>query len=47
MRGLVVRRFQARLDNAKSVRERTQVEGALICALRALEGKQVNVDEVR
>jgi len=45
-RGLLVRRFQAQLDNAKSPRERSQTEGALHCALRALEGKQMSIDEV-
>lgn len=47
VRGLLVRRFLARLEAAKSLRERNKVEGALLCALRALDGKQVNFDEVR
>lgn len=46
VRGLLMRRFQAHLEAAKSLRERTQAESALLCALRVLDGKQVNLDEV-
>lgn len=47
VRGMLVRRFQARLGDAKSLRERTLTESALLCALRALDGRQVGFDEVR
>ena len=46
VRGLLTRRFQVRLEAAQSPRERTKVESALHCALRALNGKQVNLDEI-
>jgi len=47
VRGLLVRRFQARIESAKSPDERTKAESALLCALRALDGKQANLDEIR
>ncbi len=46
VRGLLVRRFQARFEAARSLHERALAESALFCALRALDGKQVGLDEV-
>lgn len=47
VRGTLVRRFQARLGDSKSLGERTLAESALLCALQALDGRQVGFDEVR
>jgi DNA repair exonuclease SbcCD nuclease subunit len=47
VRGMLIRRFQARIEGAKSLRERTMAESALLCALRVLEGRQVGLDEIR
>jgi hypothetical protein len=47
VRGMLIRRFQARIKSTKSLRERTMAESALLSALRALEGKQVGLDEIR
>jgi len=46
VRGLLVRRFQARLEAAESRRERALAKNALLCALRAMDGKQVTLDEI-
>jgi len=47
VRGMLVRRLQARIEGASSLRERAKAESALLCALRALDGKQVGFDEIR
>jgi DNA repair exonuclease SbcCD nuclease subunit len=46
VRGLLVQRFQARLQGAATDQERRQVSSALRYALSALDGKQVQLDEV-
>lgn len=46
VRGLLVRRFQSGLKAAKNREEYILAEDALLCALRALDGKQVVPDEI-
>ena len=46
VRGLLVRRFQARLKNASSDQERHRVLNALNYALQVLDGKQVRPNEI-
>ncbi len=46
VRGLLVRRFQARLENASSDQERHKVLNALNYALQVLDGKQVRPNEI-
>jgi len=46
VRGLLVRRFQARLENASSSQDRQTTLNALNYALQALDGKQVRPNEV-
>lgn len=46
VRGLLVRRFQEHLGGAESSEDHRLAQDALVSALRALDGKQVNTDEV-
>jgi hypothetical protein len=46
VRGLLVRRFQARLKNASSDQEHHKLLNALNYALEALDGKQVRPNEI-
>ena len=47
IRGLLVRRFQKRLEETEASDDRTRTESALLCALRALDGREVGLDEIR
>lgn len=46
VRGLLVRRFQARLAQTDNEAGRRRAQAALLLALRALEGRQVQIDEM-
>lgn len=46
VRGLLVRRLQERLRAARSAEDHHLAQAALLVALRALDGRQVNIDEV-
>ena len=46
VRGLLVRRFQTRLENAGNDKERKMALNALNYALQVLDGKQVHSNEI-